>query len=264
MSMTYDERREARQARLDARREKMTAEGKQRYDAAIERLRRYPMGQPVLVGHHSERRHRRDLARVDADMGKAAEAFRAAAAVPPEATSAILASDADALPKLREQLALHERWQARMVAANALVRADDRAGLAAMNFTPGEIEQLFRPDYMGRTGFSSFSLASNGANIRRIRSRIAELTAIKERPPVTRTLPLGVELEEDAEDMRLRLRFPAKPDEPLRAELKRCGFRWAPSTGAWQSHLNNRARWQAQRIERYLEDRTAIAASVPA
>ncbi|MGH3266617.1 MAG: DUF3560 domain-containing protein, partial [Trebonia sp.] len=32
-----------------------------------------PFGQPILVGHHSERRHRRDLARADSLMGRASE-----------------------------------------------------------------------------------------------------------------------------------------------------------------------------------------------
>ncbi|MGY3341144.1 hypothetical protein ACVW0K_007337 [Streptomyces filamentosus] len=32
-----------------------------------------PMGQPILIGHHSERRHRRDLARIDANQRKGIE-----------------------------------------------------------------------------------------------------------------------------------------------------------------------------------------------
>ncbi|QTJ71417.1 DUF3560 domain-containing protein (plasmid) [Rhodococcus sp. ZPP] len=39
---------------------------------------RYPMGQPILVGHHSEARHRRDIARTQAASTAAAEAHRAA------------------------------------------------------------------------------------------------------------------------------------------------------------------------------------------
>ena len=38
-----------------------------------------PSGQPILVGHHSEGRHRRDLARIHASTAKGAEAHRAAA-----------------------------------------------------------------------------------------------------------------------------------------------------------------------------------------
>lgn len=37
-----------------------------------------PFGQPILVGHHSEGRHRRDLARIDRRMGQAVEGWREA------------------------------------------------------------------------------------------------------------------------------------------------------------------------------------------
>ena len=46
-------------------------------DAAHTRAQRIasaiPLGQPILVGHHSERRHRRDLARIDAGYRQAFE-----------------------------------------------------------------------------------------------------------------------------------------------------------------------------------------------
>lgn len=41
--------------------------------AAHEIGRHIPMGQPILVGHHSERRHRRDLDRIDSKMRKSIE-----------------------------------------------------------------------------------------------------------------------------------------------------------------------------------------------
>lgn len=63
--MTYRDRRLARaeQLRGQAGRNEVKA------DAALARAdgigSLIPMGQPILVGHHSERRHRRDLARID-------------------------------------------------------------------------------------------------------------------------------------------------------------------------------------------------------
>ncbi len=35
-----------------------------------------PFGQPILVGHHSERRHRKDITRIDSAMGAGVEAYR--------------------------------------------------------------------------------------------------------------------------------------------------------------------------------------------
>lgn len=40
---------------------------------------------------------------------------------------------------------------------------------------------------------------------------------------------------------RLRIYYPDKPDAETRTRLKRAGFRWAPSVGAWQNYLNRQA-----------------------
>ena len=42
-----------------------------RHFADRERLEMIPLGQPILVGHHSEKRHRRDLKRIDEHFAKA-------------------------------------------------------------------------------------------------------------------------------------------------------------------------------------------------
>jgi hypothetical protein len=42
--------------------------------------------------------------------------------------------------------------------------------------------------------------------------------------------------------------FPGKPDEHTRRLLKANGFRWSPSQGAWQRHLNEAGRWAAERV----------------
>ena len=33
--------------------------------------------------------------------------------------------------------------------------------------------------------------------------------------------------------------FPGKPDQEIRTDLKRHGFRWSPKNGAWQSYIND-------------------------
>ena len=47
----------------------------------------------------------------------------------------------------------------------------------------------------------------------------------------------GVEVEENAEAMRIQLFFDGKPSEEVRGILKSHGFRWSPSFGAWQRQL---------------------------
>lgn len=62
------DRAERMDDRADALRNKADRKGSAsaaRWDAAREIADGIPMGQPILVGHHSERRHRRDLQRMD-------------------------------------------------------------------------------------------------------------------------------------------------------------------------------------------------------
>lgn len=67
------ERAAARVERLEARAERTAAESDAAWNKARATADLIPFGQPVLVGHHSEGRHRRDLARIDAGYRKGAE-----------------------------------------------------------------------------------------------------------------------------------------------------------------------------------------------
>jgi hypothetical protein len=68
------ERLEERADALDDRAARRAAEASARSDAAHRVMDMIPVGQPILVGHHSERRHRRDLARIDANLRASFEA----------------------------------------------------------------------------------------------------------------------------------------------------------------------------------------------
>ena len=66
-------RRERLERKLEKRQEwaeKAEARSTARYKAARAAVENIPFGQPILVGHHSERRHRAAIARSDANMSK--------------------------------------------------------------------------------------------------------------------------------------------------------------------------------------------------
>lgn len=76
-----------RQDALSAKAERKAEESTGRYNASSAIAQRIPFGQPILVGHHSERGHRADLDRIRRHMdascelaGESAEAARKAAA----------------------------------------------------------------------------------------------------------------------------------------------------------------------------------------
>jgi hypothetical protein len=73
---TFQARQDASEEHADAHAERATREGGRsnaRHEAARAAVAMIPPGQPILVGHHSEGGHRRDLDRHDRNMRKAIE-----------------------------------------------------------------------------------------------------------------------------------------------------------------------------------------------
>jgi len=248
----YRAKQEAKHARTIARAAAARKESGQRFDQAHEILSIIPMGQPILVGHHSEKRHRRDLEKVDTNMRKGFELEAEAAALELRAAAqlknkAIFSEDPEAGEKLAAKVQRLEERQTLMVAANKLVRKGDRAGLAELGFTDAQINKLFTPDFCGRLGFPDYETKNNNANIRRLKGRIEVInnTAGTE----TRIAEKGdgsVRMEDNAEDNRIRLYFKGKPADTVRQALKHAGFRWTPSLGCWQAYRNANARYYAE------------------
>lgn len=60
----YERKQEARRQRYEELAAKNEKESSRRFGTAHEIGSHIPLGQPILVGHHSERRHRADIRRV--------------------------------------------------------------------------------------------------------------------------------------------------------------------------------------------------------
>lgn len=133
--MTYRERREARAERLRAWSGKRAAKAESAHNAAHSLASQIPLGQPILVGHHSERRARRDAERIRAGFtrsmehaDKAAEMARRADQIDAQAARAIYSDDSDAPERLRERIGGWEAERARLKAYNASCRKAARSG----------------------------------------------------------------------------------------------------------------------------------------
>lgn len=74
---TLVERAQDKAARLDALAEKRATQSNSFYDAACRISQRFEFGQPILVGHHSERKARKDQQRMHEAMDKAVKAHKA-------------------------------------------------------------------------------------------------------------------------------------------------------------------------------------------
>lgn len=194
---SYEQRQEARRERLLRIAEKLEAEGNARYQRARQMASAIPFGQPILVGHHSEKRDRNYRARIHTNFGKAFEAHgkakEYAARAAAVGTGGVSSDDPEAVVKLRAQLNKLEQLQDFMTKANKVVRVFWTAGVRDAEsgelwtrycaklrelrpaLTDSQALELIKPDFAGRIGFASYQLANNGANVRRIKARLAAL-----------------------------------------------------------------------------------------
>ncbi len=213
-----------------------------------------PLGQPILVGHHSEGRDRRYRGRIHETYRKSFEAQSQAEQLRQRAasvgTAGVSSDDPEAIAKLRAKLASLESLQSRMRAGNAIVRdrkltdAEKIAELVKLGLRQANAAKALTPDFAGRVGFPDYALKNNGAEIRRVRARIEDLeaaTQARARAPVQGD---GWVIEEDRDENRVAIRFEAIPAAEVRARLKAHGFRWSPTRRAWVRMLSNAA-WYA-------------------
>jgi hypothetical protein len=255
---TYEQKLEARRQRLEGAAEKAEQRSDAYYRKADlrEEVSGIPLGQPILVGHHSERRHRRALERADNAMRRSVEESKRAKELAHKAaavgTGGIATEDPEAVDKLGAEIAKLEALQARMTAANAAIRKHAKAGaeaqvaaLVEQGFSAAQAAQLLTPDFCGRIGFAAYQLQNNGANIRRLKARVPQVQAVQAAEEKNEQIG-AVEYRE--EDCRVWLVFPGKPADAIRAELRSHGFKWSPTRGAWVRQLSNAARYHGRKI----------------
>jgi Domain of unknown function (DUF3560) len=220
------------------------------YERSTTMARCIPMGQPILVGHHSEQRDRRFRRRLWDLMGKSVAAndkakyYEEKAAVI-ESNQSISSDDPDAIDKLKTKIAEAIASQDFMKAGNKIVKSKKLTIEQKIEQlkVAGHSPQILQPDFCGRVGYADYQLTNNNANIRRMKQRLEQL----ERALIT-AVEIG-DTEHEYPDLdlivrhartinRIQLIFSKKPSLEIRSLLKSHGFRWAPSEGAWQRHLN--------------------------
>lgn len=260
----YEAKQAARRARYEDRAEAAREQADAIHAQARQMAAAIPFGQPILVGHHSEGRDRAYRNRIHNTFGKAfatqdkADHYeRKAASV---GKGGISSDDPDAIEKLKAQLCKAQAVQDLMKKANALLRKhknDAQAAITALTGLDGITEatarQLVEPDYAGRTGFASFELTNNSANMRRIAARIKDLERAQDRAPAEIERD-GYTYREDPEENRAMFLFAGKPEKATREILKRHGFRWSPTRSAWVRQLTGNAQWAAQRAMQELDN----------
>ncbi len=253
MKSNFHERKAGRIERYEELAEKADQKSEQMHQESRDMVEHIPMGQPILVGHHSEKGHRRLLDRSWNKLGQAVQEGRkgeyykekAAAAA---GNTAIFSDDPDAIEKLEEKIAQAQQHQEWMKAINKICRSKKTTTeqkIATLHeehtFDERTIDSLLNPEYsFEKPGFQSWRLSNNSANIRRMKQRLAQLVKAESEETTDEEIN-GVTICDNVEDNRVQLYFPGKPNEAVRTFLKSHGFRWARSLGAWQRHRSSYA-----------------------
>lgn len=256
--MNRKERQEAKAGRYRELAEKAMKESKEAYSQSHKLVENIPMGQPVLIGHHSESTHRRILDRSWNTLGKAvklsekAEYFEQKAKAA-ESNDSIYLGDDDAVERLEEKLTTLEKKQETMKATNKILRSkklseiEKHDKLKELGYSGNGITQLFILDCFGEIGFPSYIITNNGSNIRRVKEQLERARKMKMTKNKEYTIN-GVSLVENYSENRLQLFFPSIPDADIRNQLKKNGFKWSRCNECWQSYLNHRNIDSAKKI----------------
>ncbi len=210
----YEIRKQAKADRYRELAEKSRAEEETTLSRARELAEVIPLGQPILVGHHSEKKHRNHIDKVHNTYGKAFA--------------------------LGDKATYYED-KADSTENNNAISGDDPEAIAKLKAKIAEIAT------------NPHKSVNTAANIRRLKKRV-DMIEKRRQQTTTTTEVKGMTVIDNVELNRLQLIFPGKPGADMRDMLKRRGFRWAPNEGAWQRHRSNGAIYATREIRDKLKE----------
>jgi len=245
----YEQRQDERRKRYVELAQKNREEAERKYEQSQKAVEMIPLGQPILVGHHSEGMHRaaikrsNDAMRKALDINKKADYYdRKAEAV---GRGGVSSDDSEAVEKLRNKLAKleAERDQAKII--NTHYRKHGTfAGCPGVSDerVPKLDANMQTIQAMGhKAPYPAYWFTNMSGNIRATRKRIEELSNRATSEPVEIIGGFWLYREDPAEN-RVMFEFDGKPPLEVRDILKFHGFKWSPNRGAWVRMLNGSGR----------------------
>lgn len=242
--MTRRERLENKLAKRNEWAEKAEQRSNAEMEKSIAATAGIPFGQPILVGHHSEKAHRAAIDRAWRAADRSVEEHKLAkhhrnkaAGLSDYLESTIFDDDPDAIERIQQKIENLEKQHALMLAVNKVCRnkkLDDSTKISALvelGLTESAAKEAVHPSESWQSvGFDSYVLSNNNANIRRYKERLVSLKKRQERKEAAESSKNGVFIETLANGF-CRVTFAEKPDRKIINSLKEAGFYW--QGGCW-------------------------------
>lgn len=206
----YEERKQRRIERYKIVSKKAKEESEARSNSTANRILMMTLGQPILTGHHSEKRHRKLIERANNDTKKSIE--------------------------LSKKSHDYEE-RARHVENSKVIYNDDPNAIQKLKYKLGRLENE-RASIKARE-HETWELTNIGANIRETKMRIKRLEEQENLVFPDVKFKDGKAIH-NKEINRIQLIFDGKPSEEVRQKLKHNGFHWSRNEGAWQREFNKR------------------------
>lgn len=159
---------------------------------------------------------------------------------------AIQISDPDAVNKIARRIDKLEKKQAAWKAINKIAKSKAKSNTPEvkikrlqeeLGYSEEDAIQIMKPDFAGRIGIPQYELTNNNANIKRLKDQLAKAEALQKQE-ASETVRLGVTIERDPGENRIRLYFPCgRVDNATYQVLKRNGFKYARSMGCFSRYL---------------------------
>ena len=216
----FDAKKDRKLATFSALAVKKAAESKAAMKRSNDMMDCIPFGQPILVGHHSEKADRNfrdrawNLVGKSIELGKVSDYYAHKADLV-ENSNAISSDDPDAISKLE-------------------------AKLAKMKLDHDAIKK--RPH-------KSWELSNSSQNMRSVKKRIDYLKSLDKVPDLD-VEKNGIRVLVDKVENRVKIFFPGKPSPDVISKLKSNGFHWSPYNKAWMRMISP---WSIDLAKSFLE-----------
>jgi hypothetical protein len=165
----------------------------------------------------------------------------------------IYSNDDLAIEKLEEKIKWLTELQEKAKRINAYYRKNKTmTGFETLSDEGAKTWDKSIQESLHKVPYAPFELSNNNANINRLKDRVEEIKKLKERagqeheekyPHVD-----GIKVEENGEDMRIRLFFEDIPSKDVRELLKSNGFKWSPKNSAWQRQLTRNGIYATKQV----------------